>query len=73
MKLLFVAVALTCLVCAETRKFDYVRKYLAEHDKSSKPIFKRDAQDYLQNSNTIGLGYNPLYGSPVCYTRCMSC
>lgn len=68
MKLLLIAVALTFFVCCEAHKFDYIRKYLAEHDKSSKPIFKRNVQSCLQNSNTIGLGYNPLYGSPVCYT-----
>jgi hypothetical protein len=30
----------------------------------------RDAETipWLQNSNKIGLGYNPLFGSPVCFT-----
>ncbi|CAF0959422.1 unnamed protein product [Didymodactylos carnosus] len=26
------------------------------------------SNNWLENSNKIGLGYNPLYGSPVCYT-----
>lgn len=68
MKFLFIALTLTLLAIGEARKFDHVRKYLADHDKSSKPVFKRDANPWLKNSNTIGLGYNPLYGSPVCYT-----
>lgn len=68
MKLVFVALTLIFCSSIETHKFDHVRKYLAEHDKSIKTKLKRDASNWLQNSNTIGLGYNPLYGSPVCYT-----
>ena len=68
MKLFFITVALILLICSEAHKFDYIRKFLAEHEKSSQPRYKRAALDWLQNSNTIGLGYNPLYGSPVCYT-----
>ena len=68
MKLLLIPLALLLIAHIEARKFDHVRKYLADHDKSSKPILKRSAQSWLKNSNTIGLGYNPLHGSPVCYT-----
>jgi hypothetical protein len=40
-----------------------------EHEERRKPSSQRNnAGDVLINSNTIGLGYNPLYGSPVCYT-----
>lgn len=67
MKLLFIVLALTFLPGTEARKFDHVRKYLAEHDKSTKPKLTRNSPVWLKNSNTIGLGYNPLYGSPVCY------
>lgn len=68
MKLIFTVLAFIFLVCIEGRKFDHVRKYLAEHDERSKPRLARSDPVWLENSNTIGLGYNPLYGSPVCYT-----
>jgi hypothetical protein len=68
MKLLFIALALILVSNNEAHKFDHVRKYLAEHDKSTKPIYKRSTESWLKNSNSIGLGYNPLHGSPVCYT-----
>lgn len=68
MKLLLVTLALIIVANIEARKFDHVRKYLADHETRSKVINKRSAQAWLKNSNTIGLGYNPLHGSPVCYT-----
>lgn len=48
------------------RPFDHVRQYLSQHDE--KPTGRLDGTNWLENSNTIGLGYNPLLGSPVCYT-----
>jgi len=58
------------------KRFDFIRDYLEKH--SDRPVVTmrvtspKDAL-WLENSNTIGLGYNPLYGSPVCYTgQCQS-
>ena len=41
-----------------------------EKQKKPKPkkAPRKDNRPTLENSNKIGLGYNPLYGSPVCYT-----
>ena len=68
MKFVLISLALIFVANIDARKFDHVRKYLAEHETSVKHVHKRSAQSWLKNSNTIGLGYNPLYGSPVCYT-----
>ncbi len=27
-----------------------------------------NSSNWLENSNKIGIGYNPMYGSPVCYS-----
>ena len=42
-----------------------VRTYLA---KSASRSSTSTVVDALQNSNKIGLGYNPASGTPVCYT-----
>jgi len=68
MKLLFIVLALAFLAYTKARKFDHVRKYLADHDESFTPTLSRNSPVWIKNSNTIGLGYNPLHGSPVCYT-----
>ncbi|CAF1211354.1 unnamed protein product [Rotaria sp. Silwood1] len=49
----------------ETR-FDHVRQYLVQNADETKNRLQNT--NCLQNSNTIGLGYNPLLGSPVCYS-----
>ncbi|UJR17969.1 hypothetical protein I4U23_004868 [Adineta vaga] len=43
----------------------YIRvgEYLRTSDQLSTP-----RMETLENSNNIGIGYDPLYGSPVCYT-----
>ncbi|CAF2098177.1 unnamed protein product [Rotaria magnacalcarata] len=49
------------------RLLDRVNAYIDNHRLS--PNARSSSEGiYLQNSNKIGLGYNPLYGSPVCYT-----
>lgn len=69
MRLLFIVFTLVLFSFIDTRKFDHVRKYLAQPDKAPQRVFKRSSTPtWLKNSNTIGLGYNPLYGSPVCFT-----
>lgn len=47
-----------------------VREYLERSFSSSSSIAQKDANinAQLQNSNKIGMGYNPTLGSPVCYT-----
>ncbi|CAF1009936.1 unnamed protein product [Adineta steineri] len=68
MQLFFIVLVLTFFACNEAHTFDYVRKYLADHQESYEPTLGRNDPFWLKNSNTIGLGYNPVYGSPACYT-----
>lgn len=60
-------VLLSLIVAISTASpFDDVRAYLRKNpDKSTG---RAADTNWLENSNTIGLGYNPLYGNPVCYT-----
>jgi hypothetical protein len=48
-----------------------VRAYLEQHTDELIPStkkFRSTDQPWLENSHKIGYGYNPLIGSPVCYT-----
>ena len=46
-----------------------VREYLRQSEKHEEFDADRTRQtDWLENSNKIGIGYNPLSGTPVCYT-----
>ena len=44
---------------------DYLKKYDGLHAETT---LQRSGLSTLENANKIGLGYDPLHGSPVCYT-----
>ncbi|CAF3526942.1 unnamed protein product [Rotaria sp. Silwood2] len=43
-------------------------KNLPINDQVQEYLDALDSTNWLENSNKIGIGYNPLYGTPVCYT-----
>ena len=43
-------------------------EYLAISGRVQNYFAALNSSNWLANSNKIGMGYNPLYGSPVCYT-----
>ncbi|CAF2982224.1 unnamed protein product [Rotaria sp. Silwood2] len=47
--------------------YEIVGHYLRNHEFSKKRMYE-NSPSYYPNSNKIGLGFNPLHGSPACYT-----
>ena len=68
--LLFLPVELISLHNQRQETIEQVRNYLRRADITSRLA---EITQWLENSNKIGLGYNILSGSPVCYTgKCQS-
>ncbi|CAF1133106.1 unnamed protein product [Rotaria sordida] len=51
----------------KTEIYEKVGLYLSNNEMMAKQQVK-SSNNYFPNSNKIGLGYNPAYGNPVCYT-----
>ncbi|CAF1130715.1 unnamed protein product [Rotaria sordida] len=72
--LIGIFVILTCLRHIESsnanekaKVYEKVGHYLRNYQLKTKQA-DGNSDDYYLNSNKIGLGFNPLYGSPFCYT-----
>ncbi|CAF1015431.1 unnamed protein product [Didymodactylos carnosus] len=48
--------------------YEKVGQYLRNYEMKTKQAIDHNSIYGLENSNKIGMGYNPVYGSPVCYT-----
>lgn len=53
-------------VMSTANRFDYVREYLNQQKKVSQREF--NSTEWFPNSNLIAFGYNPIQGTPVCYS-----
>ena len=66
MMILILLFICTNAVAAATRQRPDIDKLFRR--KTGRSFMSNENASWLLNGNKIGLGYNPLYGSPVCYT-----
>lgn len=70
LKKVFVLCLLSPLIASETFNdlYNRVNVHLRQQFQQTSAKAVKSNDETLQNSNKIGLGYNLLYGNPVCYT-----
>ncbi|CAF0840203.1 unnamed protein product, partial [Rotaria sordida] len=69
---LIIQLTLVYCICAAAsatvhESYDEIYQRVGQYLKNSQQAGRSNLLT-LENSNTIGLGYDPLHGSPVCYT-----